>query len=177
MQEFLASFAVKIDEAGVSRLQSVLSENRELAAEDFLNDTVDAGDVGPNAQFTVAYEIVPIGSSYEISVPDLKYGAQEAATTNSSDWLTCSLRYRAFADNEVHDQQITVDAADATANPSDDWKFASCVIEFGMLAGHSDYAGTATVDSLSNELEAMNLNPERAGFQDLVKQAIANSKG
>ena len=46
-----------------------------------------------------------------------------------------------------------------------------------MLAGHSDYAGTATVDSLSNELEAMNLNPERAGFQDLVKQAIANSKG
>ena len=31
MQEFLASFAVKIDEAGVNRLQSVLSENRELA--------------------------------------------------------------------------------------------------------------------------------------------------
>ena len=30
-QEFLASFAVDIDEAGVSRLQSVLEENRELA--------------------------------------------------------------------------------------------------------------------------------------------------
>ena len=152
-------------------------ENRKLEAEDFLDDAVDAGDMGPNAQFTVAYEIVPADSSYEISVPDLKYGAQEAATTNSSDWLTCSLRYRAFADNEVHDQQITIDANDVTTSPSDDWKFASCVIEFGMLAGHSDYAGTATVDSLSNELEAMNLNPERAGFQDLVKQAIANSKG
>ena len=33
MQEFLASFAVKIDEAGVSRLQAVLAENRELAEE------------------------------------------------------------------------------------------------------------------------------------------------
>ena len=33
MQEFLASFAVKIDEAGVSRLQAVLAENWELAAE------------------------------------------------------------------------------------------------------------------------------------------------
>ena len=168
---------IEFNPAQIKGYRLIGYENRELAAEDFLDDTVDAGDVGPNAQFTVAYEIVPIGSSYEISVPDLKYGAQEAATTNSSDWLTCSLRYRAFADNEVHDQQITVDAADATANPSDDWKFASCVIEFGMLAGHSDYAGTATVDSLSNELEAMNLNPERAGFQDLVKQAIANSKG
>ena len=30
-QEFLASFAVEIDEAGVSRLQSILTENRELA--------------------------------------------------------------------------------------------------------------------------------------------------
>ena len=32
-QEFLASFAVEIDEGGVSRLQSVLEENRELAEE------------------------------------------------------------------------------------------------------------------------------------------------
>ena len=32
-QEFLASFAVEIDEAGVSRLQQVLEENRDLANE------------------------------------------------------------------------------------------------------------------------------------------------
>ena len=30
-QEFLASFAVEIDESGVSRLQQVLEENRDLA--------------------------------------------------------------------------------------------------------------------------------------------------
>ena len=30
-QEFLASFAVEIDESGVSRLQAVLEENRKLA--------------------------------------------------------------------------------------------------------------------------------------------------
>ena len=32
-QEFLASFAVEIDESGVSRLQTVLEENRKLAEE------------------------------------------------------------------------------------------------------------------------------------------------
>ena len=32
-QEFLASFAVDIDESGVSRLQAVLEENRDLADE------------------------------------------------------------------------------------------------------------------------------------------------
>ena len=31
-QEFLASFAVDIDEAGVSRLQTILNQNRELSA-------------------------------------------------------------------------------------------------------------------------------------------------
>ena len=148
-------------------------ENRELAAEDFLDDTVDAGDVGPNAQFTVAYEIVPTDSSYEIAVPELKYGVEETTNSNSSDWLTCSLRYRAFADNEVHDQQITVDASDVAANPSDDWRFASCVIEFGMLAGHSDYAGKATVDSVLDMLNTMQLSPECASFEELVKQAAA----
>ena len=32
-QEFLASFGVEIDESGVTRLQTVLSENRDLANE------------------------------------------------------------------------------------------------------------------------------------------------
>ena len=40
-QEFLASFAVDIDEGGVSRLQSVLEENRDLANED-MRDSLDA---------------------------------------------------------------------------------------------------------------------------------------
>ena len=31
-QEFLASFAVDIDEAGVTRLQTILRQNRDLAA-------------------------------------------------------------------------------------------------------------------------------------------------
>ena len=31
-QEFLASFAVDIDEGGVNRLQSILEQNRDLAA-------------------------------------------------------------------------------------------------------------------------------------------------
>ena len=39
-QEFLASFAVEIDESGVSRLQAILRENRELA--DSLSAAFDA---------------------------------------------------------------------------------------------------------------------------------------
>ena len=167
---------VEFNPAQVKGYRLIGYENRELAAEDFLDDTVDAGDVGPNAQFTVAYEIVPANSSYEIAVPDLKYGTVETGDANSTDWLTCSLRYRAFADNEVHEQQIAVDANDVTANPSDDWKFASCVIEFGMLASDSKYVGTATMDGVLETLNSMNLNSERQSFEDLVNLAIDNNE-
>ena len=37
-QEFLASFAVEIDEGGVTRLQSILEENRALAEQFVIKD-------------------------------------------------------------------------------------------------------------------------------------------
>lgn len=150
-------------------------ENRELSAEDFLDDTVDAGDVGPNSQFTVAYEIIPADSPYEVKVPELKYGNGEGGAdyvgSASSDWLTCSLRYRAFSDGAVHEQQLVVSGRDSTANPSDDWKFASAVMEFGMLASDSKYRGNLTCDSVLELLDSQRLNAERQSFRDLVEKA------
>ena len=129
---------------------------------------MDAGDVGPNAQFTVAYEIVPVDSAYEINVPDLKYGTDDVANASGSEWLTCSLRYRAFSDGAVHQQQLIVDTSDETARPTDDWKFQAAVIEFAMLAGHRSYVGTADLASVLELLDATNLDADRLGFRQIV---------
>ena len=176
---------VEFNPAQVKAYRLIGYENRELAAEDFLNDAVDAGDVGPNAQFTVAYEVVPADSGYEVKVPELKYGqnasnagegtSADYTSGTSSDWLTCSLRYRAFSDNNVHEQELVVSGKDSTANPSDDWKFASAVIEFGMLASKSDYRGNLTCDSVLDLLHSQHLNAERKSFCDLVEHAKANA--
>ena len=45
-QEFLASFAVEIDEGGVSRLQAVLEQNRELADSVAASEIVDYHPTG-----------------------------------------------------------------------------------------------------------------------------------
>ena len=161
---------VEFNPAQVKGYRLIGYENRALADEDFKDDAVDAGDVGPNAQFTVAYEIVPVDSSFEIAESDLKYG-QDYAGNDSADWLTCSLRYRAFADGEVHQQDRAISAADWKSSPSDDWRFASAVIEFGMIATDSDYKGTSTVDSVESILRTINLADERASFQELVEKA------
>ena len=163
---------VEFNPGQVKAYRLVGYENRALAAEDFLDDAVDAGDVGPNAQFTVAYEIVPADSTYEVNLPDLKYGDTGAAneSADSDEWLTCSLRYRAFSDNEVHQQSLAVGEADAAGDPGDDWRFASAVIAFGMLASGSDHAGTATIDGVLETLRALPQTPERTGFQQLVER-------
>jgi len=169
---------VEFNPAKVKGYRLIGYENRELAAEDFQNDAVDAGDVGPNAQFTVAYEVVPADSAYEVKVPELKYGqgaSGDYANTGKSDWLTCSLRYRAFSDDAVHEQELVVTDANATANPSDDWKFASAVIEFGMLASDSKYRGDLTCDSVLDLLHSQHLNAERKSFCDLVERAKENA--
>lgn len=163
---------VEFNPAQVKAYRLIGYENRELPDEAFLDDAADAGDVGPNAQFTVAYEVVLADSAYDVpDVPDLKYGATDYAGDDSSDWLTCSLRYRAFADGAVHEQSLIVDSGDATARPSDDWTFASAVIEFAMLAADSHYLGSASPDSVLALLDGMDLSPERAGFRSLVEAA------
>ena len=69
-QEFLASFAVDIDEAGVSRLQTILAQNRELA--DSLAEAFNAAsaairsfaeDLGILPNFSAGYGITTEGMS------------------------------------------------------------------------------------------------------------------
>ncbi|MDO5107774.1 MAG: DUF3520 domain-containing protein, partial [Coriobacteriaceae bacterium] len=80
-------------------------------------------------------------------------------------WAPATLRYRAFDDGQVHEQDLAVTGNEGT---DDDWSFAAAVIEFGMLARNSSYAGSATLDSIIQTLDGMQLNDERTGFRNLV---------
>lgn len=162
---------VEFNPAQVKGYRLIGYENRGLADEDFVNDAVDAGDVGPGSQFTVAYEIVPASSSFEVVQPSLKYEGEPPTPSDSSELLTCALRYRAFSDGEVHEQELSVDESDVTAAPSADWRFASAVIEFGMLLRQSDHVGSASYDSVQEILEGLDLSAQQEGFRELVGEA------
>ena len=152
---------VEFNPAQVKAYRLIGYENREMADEDFRDDSVDAGDVGPGAQFTVAYEIVRAGSDFELGVGDLKY--QEGVATGSDEWLTATMRYHAFDDDQVHEQTTVVDEGAWQADPGDDWRFQAAVIELGMLMRDSDYAGTSSLEDVRALAEA-----DRDGFLDVV---------
>ena len=107
-----------------------------------------------------------MGSAQDVAASDLKY--QQAPAGTGDEWATATLRYRAFDDGQVHEQEQAVTGTEAA---DDDWKFAAAVVEFGMIARDSSYVGTATLDSTLGLLDGVELDGERAGFRDLVQLA------
>ena len=166
---------VEFNPAEVKAYRLIGYENRTMAAEDFTDDTKDAGEVGPESQFTVAYEIVTADSKMEIETPELKYGqkAEGDADATSREWLTAKLRYKALDGGDAKEQELVVDEKDLQDDPGDDWRFAAAVTEFGMILRDSDYKGTSTYDEV-RELVGDTKDEARMGFLDLVEMAQNN---
>ena len=164
---------VEFNPAQIKGYRLVGYENRTMAAEDFTNDEKDAGEVGPESQFTVVYEIVPADSAMEIPVPDLKYEAKDAQTSGTDDWLTAKLRYKPLDGGDVKEQELVVSKTDFADDPGDDWRFAAAVTEFGMILRNSEYKGSSTYATV-RELVGTTTDEVRLGFLALVDMAEKN---
>ena len=167
---------VEFNPAKVKGYRLIGYENRTMAAEDFKDDKKDAGEVGPESQFSVLYEVVPVDSPMEVPTPELKYSqqSQEQREGAGEEWLTAKLRYKPLGKDESKEQSLTVSTGDWTNSPNDDWKFAAAVTEFGMLLRDSAYKGTATYDTV-RELVGKTEDAARVEFLDLVDRAQHNA--
>lgn len=163
---------VEFNPAQVKAYRLIGYENRGMADEDFRNDERDAGDVGPGAQFTVAYEVALTDSKLEVDEHELKYGEGATGDAKSGEWLTATVRYQPADGGEVREQTRAVGKRDVNREPGKDWRFQAAVIEMGMLLRDSDYAGSADYDSIVELLEGMRLTEERAEFLELVDLAL-----
>ena len=163
---------VEFNPAQIKGYRLVGYENRKLNAEDFKDDTKDAGEVGPSSQFTVVYEVVTNDSAMDIPTPELKYEDQ-AKDGNSTDWLTAKIRYKPQDGSDVAEQALAVGKDSWLEDPGADWRFASAVTEFGMLLRNSKYRGTADYNSVRG-LVGQTEDPLRAEFLKLVDMAEQN---
>ena len=165
---------VEFNPATVKGYRLIGYENRAMADEDFRNDEKDAGDVGPGAQFTVAYEVALTDSAQEVATSDLKYDQKESGDKNSDEWLTATIRYQPADGSKVREQQASVAEGDLQSKPGEDWNFQAAVIEFGMLLRDSEYAGTSSAKQIRSLLDdgGVEGSDEREGFADLVDLAF-----
>lgn len=144
---------VEFNPAKVAEYRLIGYENRRLNDEDFDDDAKDGGEIGAGHSMTAIYEITEAAAAPASEDNGLKY--QQAVTTNSDEYLTVNIRYKAPDADTSQLLSYPVDAAAYSATPSANMQFASSVAEVGMLLKQSQYAGTSSYADAAMRLEAI----------------------
>ena len=139
---------VEFNPALVQSYRLIGYENRMLAAEDFTDDTKDAGELGAGHKVTALYEIVPVGveNAYTQDKIELKYTDVKKSNTYSNELLTVKLRYK--KPNRDTSIEIVKEVANAVTKFSNDLNFSSAVALFGMHLRNSSYLNETTMDQV-----------------------------
>ncbi len=152
-------------------------ENRMLAAEDFNDDTKDAGELGAGHTVTALYEIIPqgISSDFVKSVDKLKYQSGDLTETgiSTNELMTIKLRYKA-PDGDISQliEKPVIDAQVPINKTSENFRWSASVAQFGMLLRNSKFKENSTYASclnLAQDAKGYDLNNYRAEMIGLVK--------
>ena len=157
-------------------------ENRIMRAEDFNDDTVDAGDIGAGHTVTALYEIIPPGKAADALpiVDALKYAIPQNVTEAPSDFLdellTVKVRYKLPGEAVSSLFSFPVKKADVkkAGETSVDFNFAAAVAAFGMILRESPHKGRADfamVKSLSESSVGKDEYGYRRSFIQMINAA------
>jgi Ca-activated chloride channel family protein len=131
-------------------------ENRSLEAEDFEDDSTDAGEIGAGQTITAMYELV------------LNDGAAPGA------FATFDFRYKKPGEEISRPLTHAVDMSPvAIENASENMRFTAAVAAYGLLCRESKYIGNAGKDMVIDLADdACSFDPHgfREGFIDIVKE-------
>lgn len=156
----------------VSSYRLIGYENRMLNQEDFINDRVDAGDVGAGHTVTALYEIT-------LKQP-LRYQTVEQSLPQFKNEIgLVKVRYKKINENNsrelIHIVRKGQDM-DELKNSSDNFRFSAAVAAFGQLLRNSDRVGDYSYDevySLANKSRDADPFGYRTEFLRLVKLAAS----
>jgi len=154
-------------------------ENRLLAAEDFEDDTKDAGELGAGHSVTALYEIIPVGVESPVEVrglDSLRYQTNRTRpdAAGSEELLFVKLRYKEPTEDES--RLLDLPVMDHTGAASVDFRFASAVAAWGMLLRESEYCTDFAIDDVIQlARNALGTDEEgyRSEFVRLVETAQA----
>lgn len=130
-------------------------DTRRLADRDFDDDTKDAGELGAGHTVTALYEIIPRETGWleddDAPAPPTRHKYSHVHTTaaaSAHELATVKLRYKLPQEEEsellehvVQDRGVAIDDASA------DLRFASAVVELGLLLRQSRFAGSASIEA------------------------------
>ena len=153
---------VEFNPARVAGYRLIGYENRLLTAEDFNDDTRDAGELGAGHRVTALYEVVPRGVEvpgrdvdplrYQVGADATGAGPGEPGADDlppsefAGELMYVKVRYK---DPGAASSKLLAHAVpDRQRSPSTDFRFATAVAGFGMLLRESAHAGDLVWDDV-----------------------------
>ncbi|PCH61925.1 MAG: hypothetical protein COC19_03740 [SAR86 cluster bacterium] len=162
----------------VSEYRLIGYENRVLAQEDFLNDRVDAGEIGAGHTVTALYEIGLTGSQGNLISPSRYSQADsEPGNLHAAELAFVKIRYKLNGTEKstqmevaVLNQQVTNDIQEA----SDNFRFAAAVAGFGQLLQGGKYTNELSYNGvleLARMARGQDIHGYRSEFLNMVELA------
>lgn len=169
---------IEFNPAHVKAYRLIGYENRLLNAEDFRDDTKDAGEMGAGHTVTALYEIIPMGSKEEIpGVDPLKYQdlkiSEEAK--KSPEVMNVKLRYKPpLSDESVPLETPVFNKTIGMEDVSESFMWSAAAAGYAMLLQKSEHLGALTWPMLFGWAKAnLGADPEgyRKEFLELIQIA------
>lgn len=167
---------VEFNPATVRGYRLIGYENRVMAAEDFSDDTKDGGEIGAGHQVTALFEIVPVGSDFDLHEPDSKYGQQTESSEFEGEYCTVNIRYKEPQSDTSSLLSYSVNETSVKDTLTDDMKWVAGVAEVAMLIKDSEYKGTADFNGAKELLKSVATDDFRDEFVYLVSK-LKNMNG
>ena len=146
-------FQVEFNPETVAAYRIIGYENRQMAAEDFSDDAKDGGEVGSGQTVTILYEIVPVGSDFDLPSVESRYGSDdESFITSADEYCVLNIRYKEPDGNTSELRTYPVTTSMFTEEMDADTSWAAGVAQVGMLYRNSEYAGTSDYDDIIERL-------------------------
>lgn len=145
-------------------------ENRILAAQDFNDDSKDAGEVGSGHRVTAIYQLHPRQAGERPGVDPLRYQGKG----NGEEIAQVKVRYQppAGGKSQLLTQVVTRDQHRQLARASDDFRFAAAVTQFGLLLRGSKGVGKfGDVETLASAARGQDKDGYRGQFVEMVRLA------
>ena len=164
-----AKASVTFNTEAVEKYRLIGYDTKILTEDEFNDSKTDAGEIGSN---------LCVAALYEIKLASFGLAGVEGADAKLAD---IEIKYKDVRTNvELNDSVKSEVYLKASYDYNDDFKFISCVAEFGLILRQSAYRGDAKFESIIARLDGLsnytNSDPLKKEFVELVGTASDNPK-
>ncbi|CTU40027.1 putative lipoprotein [Escherichia coli] len=128
---------IEFNPAWVTEYRQRGYEKRQLRAEDFNNDNVDAGDIGAGKHITFLFELTLKGQ--KASIDKLRYAPDNKSAKSDKTKELAWLKIRWKSPQGKESQLVEFPLAFAIKAPSEDMRFRAAVAAYGQKLRGSEY--------------------------------------